>query len=142
MSHSFNKLYVHAIWSTKDRSPLIIPSIEKQLFAFIAKQFNESGCPVCIINGMPDHIHCLYLQNPKRSVSDIVKQIKGSSSYYINAHVGLNEKFAWQTGYAAFSVSESLVEKVIKYIANQKRHHKKLTFENEYMEFLKLHHLQ
>ena len=86
MPHSFNKIWIHAVWSTKERLPLIKPEIEKILYVFVGNQFRESGCPVRIINGMPDHIHCLFLQNPQKSVSEIIKQIKGSSSHYINEH--------------------------------------------------------
>ena len=141
MPHSFNKIWIHAVWSTKERLPLIKPEIEKILFAFVGNQFKESGCPLRIINGMPDHIHCLFLQNPQKSISEIIKQIKGSSSHFINEQNLIAEKFAWQTGYAAFSVSESVVEKVFIYIKNQKQHHHKLSFQNEHSEFLKLHNL-
>jgi putative transposase len=141
MSHSFNKIWIHAIWSTKERLPLIKPAFEKTLFGFVSNQLKETGCPVRIINGMSDHIHCLFLQNPQKSISDIIKQIKGSSSHFINQQNVLNEKFAWQTGYAAYSVSESVVEKVFEYIGNQKQHHQKRTFQTEYEEFLKLHNL-
>jgi len=78
---------------------------------------------------------------PSKSISDTIKQVKGSSSHFINQQNILNEKFAWQTGYAAFSVSESAVEKVFEYIKNQKQHHQKQTFQIEYEEFIKLHRL-
>lgn len=137
MSHSYSRIWIHAIWSTKARLPLITPEIEKILFMFVAEQLKDLGCMVGIINGMPDHIHCLFLQNPQKSVSEIMKQLKGSSSYFINQQNILDENFAWQTGYASFSVSESNVEKVFNYIKYQKQHHQKLTFQNEYEEFIK-----
>ena len=90
---------------------------------------------------MPDHIHCLFLQNPQKPITEIIKQVKGSSSHFINQQNILNEKFAWQTGYAAYSVSESVVDKVFTYIKNQKQHHQKQTFQNEYSKFLNLHDL-
>ena len=142
MSHSYNKIWIHAVWSTKERLPLIKPKIETTIFSFISNQFKESGCPVRIINGMPDHIHCLFLMNPQKSISEVIKQIKGSSSHFINKENLINEKFSWQTGYAAFSVSESSVDKVYKYITNQKPHHQKQTFQKEYEEFLELHDLK
>lgn len=141
MSHSYNRIWIHAVWSTKNRLPLIKPNIEKPIFSFISDQLKELGCPVRIINGMPDHIHCLFLQNPQKSMAEIIKQLKGSSSHYVNQNNMLSEKFAWQTGYAAFSVSESVVEKVYQYIDNQKQHHQKRTFQHEYEEFLKLHNI-
>ncbi len=73
--------------------------------------------------------------NPKKSITDVIKQIKGSSSHYINQNKIIPDKFAWQTGYAAYSVSESVVDKVFTYIKNQKQHHAKKTFQQEYDEF-------
>jgi putative transposase len=141
LSHSFNKIWIHAIWATKERQPIISHSIEKDIHQFINQQLRKMGCPVRIINGMPDHIHCLFLLNPKKSIAEVIKQIKGSSSHYVNQNNLIPEKFAWQTGYAAYSVSESVVEKVFHYIQNQKTHHKKKSFQQEYDAFLKLYGL-
>jgi putative transposase len=135
MPHSFNKIWIHAIWSTKERLPLIQLRVEEKIHQFINLQLREQGCPVRIINGMPDHIHCLFLLNPQKSIAEVVKQIKGSSSHYINQNNLITDKFAWQTGYAAYSVSESVVDKVFQYIKNQKQHHTKKTFQQEYDEF-------
>lgn len=139
MPHSFNKIWIHAIWSTKNRLPLIYSNVENKIYQFIAEQLREQGCPVRIINGMPDHIHCLFLLTPQKSIADVIKQIKGSSSHFINQSNMIPEKFAWQTGYAAYSVSESGVEKVFVYIKNQKTHHQKKTFQQEYEDFLELY---
>ncbi len=139
MPHSFNKIWIHSIWSTKERLPLIQSSIEHKVYQFISEQLHEQGCPVKIINGMPDHIHCLFLLNPQKTIADVMKQIKGSTSHFINQTNLIPEKFAWQTGYAAYSVSESVVERVFQYIKNQKEHHQKKTFQKEYEEFLKLY---
>ena len=95
-----------------------------------------------VINGMPDHVHSLFLLNPVKAIGDIIKQVKGSSSHEINKQNITKEKFAWQTGYAAYSVSESATEKVFRYIKNQKKHHGKITFEKEYENFIRLHGLQ
>jgi len=103
------------------------------------KQFIEMGCPVRIINGMPDHVHCLFLLNAQKSIAEVIKQIKGSSSHWVNEQDLISEKFAWQTGYGAYSVSESQLEKVFQYISNQKVHHAKTTFSKEYDEFIKVH---
>ncbi|MFP4091478.1 MAG: IS200/IS605 family transposase [Cyclobacteriaceae bacterium] len=139
MPHSFNKIWIHAIWATKERVPLIHFPVEKQVHQFMAEQLRELGCPVRIINGMPDHVHCLFLLSPQKSIADVIKQIKGSSSHFINQNNLIAEKFAWQTGYAAYSVSESVLEKVFQYIKNQKRHHQKKAFQEEYEDFLKLY---
>ncbi|MEX1002847.1 MAG: IS200/IS605 family transposase [Crocinitomicaceae bacterium] len=141
MPHSFNKIWIHAIWATKERKPLISGAIEKKVYDFVSAQLREQGCPVRIINGMPDHIHCLFLLSPQKSIAEVIKQIKGSSSHYINQNNLIEKKFAWQTGYAAYSVSESVVEKVFLYINNQKQHHQKKNFAQEHDEFLKLYSL-
>jgi REP element-mobilizing transposase RayT len=141
MSHSYNKIWLHVVFSTKDRKPFITNQVEQKLHELLKEQLKEMECTVKIINGMYDHIHLLFLQNPQKVVSDIIKQIKGSSSHWINSGNLINEKFAWQTGYAAFSVSESQIEKVYNYILNQKEHHSKKAFTEEYEEFIKVHGL-
>ena len=141
MSHSFNKIWIHAIWATKERMPLLEPEIEDQVYYIMKDEFKFLGCPVRIINGMPDHVHCLFLLNPQRSIAEVIKHIKGNSSHYINQSDLIPQKFAWQTGYAAYSVSESGVEKVFQYIRNQKAHHQKKNFKQEYEEFIKLNKL-
>jgi REP element-mobilizing transposase RayT len=142
MPHSFIKIWIHAIWATKERLPLIKQNVETQVFDQMRKQFVESGCPVRIINGMPDHVHCLFLLNPQKSIAEVIKQVKGSTSHWVNEQNIIAEKFAWQTGYAAYSVSESQLEKVFQYIKNQKAHHAKTTLQMEYDEFIKLHGLE
>ncbi len=141
MSHSFNKIWIHAIWSTKERMPLMDIAIEDKVYKFISEQLRNQGCPVRIINGMSDHIHCLFLLNAQKSIAEVIKQIKGSSSHHINANNFIAEKFAWQTGHAAYSISESGVDKVFEYIKNRKKHHGHKSFQQEYEEFIKLYGL-
>lgn len=141
MSQSFTKLWIHVIWATKNRQELIDFSIEKKMYDFIWQELTELGCPVRIINGMPDHVHVLFLQNPQKTISDIVKQIKGSSSHFINREELILEKFAWQIGYAAFSVSESQLDAAYNYIKNQKKHYLKKNGQDEFDDFVKLHGL-
>jgi REP element-mobilizing transposase RayT len=131
MSHSFSNIWVHSIWSTKDRIPSIQGKSEKLIYGFIKEEFFSEGCLVKSINGTPDHIHCLFLLNPLKSISQVVKQIKGSSSHFINSQNLISHKFSWQTGYAAYSVSESNLFAVERYIINQKIHHNEVTFEEE-----------
>jgi putative transposase len=139
MSHSHNKIWVHAIYATKDRQPLISLDIERRAYEHMREQLAEAGCPVRIINGMPEHVHLLFLLNPQKALTDVLKQVKGNTSHWINEQELIVEKFAWQTGYAAYSVSESQLDKVYNYILNQKEHHKKQTFTQEYEEFVRLH---
>ncbi|WP_286966856.1 IS200/IS605 family transposase [Flavobacterium sp. UBA4854] len=141
MSQSFTKLWIHVIWATKNRKDLIDFSIEKTLYDYIWQELTALGCPVRIINGMPDHVHVLFLQNPQKTITDIVKQIKGSSSHFMNRGEFILEKFAWQTGFGAFSVSESQLNAVYNYIKNQKQHHLKKNGQDEFDDFVKLHGL-
>jgi REP element-mobilizing transposase RayT len=136
MSHSFVNIWVHAVWATKDRAHLIHDHTEFRIHQFIAAEFDAIGCPVRIINGMPDHIHCLFLLHAQKTMADVIKQIKGSSAHFINQHDIIPEKFAWQPGYAAFSVSDSSLERVYKHIKNQKSHHRKQSFQEEYTAYL------
>ena len=99
---------MHAVFSTKRRALLINPGIERQVHWHMSEQLIASGCPVAAVNGMPDHVHLLFMQNPKLSVTDIIKQVKGNTSYWINEKKLTPEKFAWQTGFAAFSVSDRI----------------------------------
>lgn len=142
MSHSFTKLWIHAIWATKNRQELIDYSIEEKVFDYIRGELIELGCPVRIINGMPDHVHVLFLQNPQKTISDLMKQVKGGSSHVINGENLILEKFAWQNGFAAFSVSVSQLDVVHNYIKNQKRHHLMKNGQDEFDEFVKLHGLE
>ncbi|MDD5570417.1 MAG: IS200/IS605 family transposase [Bacteroidales bacterium] len=139
MSHTYHKLWYHFIFSTKDKSNLIKEGFEKKVYDFIKNSIKEYGGFTAIINGTPNHIHILFYVNPNKSISDIVKTIKGSTSHWINQQNFLNEKFAWQVGYSIFTVIESQVNKVFNYIKTQKEHHKKLTFQQELEIFFKLH---
>ena len=139
MAHSFNRIWIHAIYSTKEREPFIRSNAEQPIYDYMKSQLEDISCSVRIINGMPEHVHLLFLLNPQKAIIDVLKQVKGSTSHWINEQNIISEKFAWQTGYAAYSVSESQLDKVYNYIANQKEHHKKKTFAQEYDEFIKLH---
>jgi|SRR6185312_1943670 len=141
MSHSLNKIWLHVIFSTKDRQPLIKGASENLVHTRLKEQLIESGCFVKTINGMPDHVHLLFLQTPKSSITEIIKQVKGNSAHWINEQNITADKFSWQPGYAAYSVSESQLEKVHQYITNQKSHHAKKTFSQEYEEFMSAHGL-
>lgn len=128
------------VFSTKNREPLVKTDFEAKLYQFLRKELNGLGCPPSVINGMPDHVHLLFRLNPQKSIADVVKQIKGASSHWVNQNnEKCSSKFAWQTGYAVFSVSESQLAKIEAYINNQKEHHAKYSFMEEYKGFLKAH---
>ncbi len=143
MAHSLVKVWIHAIFATKDRTSLIKDTFEAQLHTHIKEKLErELDCKVRIINGTEDHIHVLFLLSPNSTLKDIFQNIKGESSHWINQSDFMNYKFAWQTGYGAFSVSESMLKRVEKYIANQKEHHKKMTYQEEVDLFIKKYGLK
>jgi putative transposase len=141
MSHSKTRIWIHAVFSTKNRLPFIQKTVRFSVHQLIRQQFIDQDYFVDGLNGMDDHVHILFLLNPQLSVSDVVKQVKGSSSHEINRQNLIPEKFAWQTGYGAFSVSESQVERVRQYIINQEQHHQKMTFIEEYRRLMNHHGL-
>ena len=137
MPHSYTRIWIHAVWATKERTPFINDKLEPVLYQFLKDQLKELACPVRIINGMPEHIHCLFLLNPQKSIMEIIKQIKGSSSHFINQNDFVSQKFVWQVGYSAFSVSDQNSDIIYNYIKNQKEHHRMKSFLNEYNELMK-----
>lgn len=142
MSHSLTKIWIHAVFRTKNSLPLITKNIEDKLFRYLIDLLSsELSCVVRIINGTSNHIHILFLLNPNYALKDVMHRIKGSSSHWINQNDLTENKFAWQIGYGAFSVSESKLKAVELYIANQKEHHKKITFNEEYEAFIEKHGL-
>lgn len=124
MSKSLSRIYIHALWSTKRRMPLISSDIEDELYNHLSQELLKLECEPFAINGMSDHVHCLFQLNPKLKVIDIMKQIKGSSAHYLNHHFE-NEHVIWQRGFSVFSVSKGILPVVKKYIENQKSHHRK-----------------
>jgi len=143
MSHSLTCIWIHAVFGTKFRDSLILPEFESKLHAHMKMQLEEDlGCRVRVINGTSDHVHVLVLLNPNFAVKDILKNVKGESSHWVNQESFTRRKFAWQIGYAAYSVSESSLFAVEKYIQNQKEHHRKKAFPEECEEIAREHGLQ
>ena len=137
MAHSLNKVWIHAVWTTKNRVPLIDETVQDVIFKKINDEIRGQGCFVKIVNGMPDHVHCLFVLNRSIAIADIIRHAKGASAFYINKNQLLKEKFAWQTGYGAFSVTESSVGIVERYIRYQKQIHsgRMNTSKNAYWTF-------
>ncbi len=137
MATTFTKLLVHYIFSTKNRVPIITPEIEPDLFAYITGISKELNCWILAINSVPDHIHILASMSKHVTVIDFMENVKKSSSFWIKAQGRSFADFHWQEGYAAFSIGESGVPALQRYIANQKEHHRKITFKEELIAFLK-----
>jgi putative transposase len=133
---SYLKVWIHLVWSTKNREPLLSKEIRSILFPHIRKNAQQKGIWIDFINGHTDHIHVLISLNKEQSIGGIVQLIKGESSFWINQQKLTRERFRWQDQYFAVSVSESGITKVRDYIKNQEEHHNKKTFQQEYEEFM------
>jgi Transposase and inactivated derivatives len=136
MSQSLSKLYVHLIFHTKNNIAYIQPEIEPELFAYIGGVIKQSKSAPIIINGTENHLHILCLLSKNIALSDFLEDIKRNSSRWIKTKGANYLDFAWQGGYAGYSVSQSKLETVRKYIENQKEHHKFQSFRDEYIQFL------
>ncbi len=136
MANTYTQIHIHSIFAVQNRQSLIQPSWETELYKYVSGIVRNQGHKVLQINGMSDHIHLLIGMRPVQSVSALTQQIKQDSSKWINNKRLIPGEFSWQDGYGAFSHSKSQVKTVISYIRNQKKHHKKKTFLEEYLEFL------
>ncbi len=142
MANTYSQLYIHIVFAVKGRQNLISSVWKDEIYKFITGIITNKGQKLIAINGMPDHVHILIGFKPDQSISDLVRDIKANSSKFINDKKWINGKFEWQTGFGAFSYSHSQLTNVINYIHNQEEHHKTKTFKEEYVEFLKLFHIE
>ena len=142
MSQSLCKIYLHVIFHVKTSSPLIEQGHLDQLHRYIGKLVNTTGCQVLRVGGTENHVHALVMFSKTEMVAHVVEEMKRNSSRWIKTLSSGYEKFAWQGGYATFSVSQSQVDTVLNYIGNQKEHHKKQSFEEEYLAFLRLNKVE
>lgn len=136
MTRSFCRLWTHAVFVTKHREALIDKDAEVRIYNHLSEQLRRYECVPLIINGMPEHIHLLFQTNYKMALADIFQKVKGETSFWINKNGILKNKFSWQDGSFACGISEDDVASVKTYIANQKLHHAKKTFRQEYEEFI------
>lgn len=137
MAGTYSQIYIQIVFAVQGRQNLVMPSFEDELYKYVAGIVTGKKQKSLAVNGMPDHIHLLVGLKPSMCIADLVRDVKNNSSNFINDKKWLHKKFCWQEGYGAFSYSESNYGKVIDYIRNQKQHHLKQTFKNEYHQFLK-----
>jgi len=142
MGHVYYRIWIHTVWSTKERSPVLTGEVRYKIFNHILKKAEERGLFIDSINGYTDHCHILMPLNPKYSISEVLNIFKGESSHWINSEKLTPTHFAWQEGYSAFSVSESQAERVRNYIMNQEEHHRKQSFADELKNFLRLYNIE
>jgi REP element-mobilizing transposase RayT len=138
MANTYTQVHIHAVFAVQNRISLIQKQWQEELYKYISGVVANNGHKLLQIGGMPDHVHVLFGMRPVQSLSDLMQDIKGNSSLWINKKRIVRGKFSWQEGYGAFSFGKSQIDRVVKYIQQQEKHHKKRDFEEEYLELLKL----
>lgn len=139
---TFTNLLFHVIYSTKYRQPMIRSEWQDDLYGYIGGIVRDQKGTLLKIGGVEDHVHLLVKLSPTIAISDILRKIKSNSSKWVNERSDMSRKFEWQSGYAAFSVSESQMPAVGDYISNQAEHHRKTTFKREFLAILKKHNIE
>jgi REP element-mobilizing transposase RayT len=138
MANTYHQIYLHAVFAVKYREAAISKEWSECFFGIIGNLIKEADCKTIIVNGMEDHVHCLFNLKPTVALSELMKMVKSRSSKYVNDHQLTRHRFEWQEGYGIFSYSQSQIEDVYRYIQQQEAHHQKRTFLKEYEELLKL----
>ena len=136
MANTYSQIYIQIVFAVRNRKALIQSNWEEELYKYITGIVQNKGQKMLAINGISNHIHFLIGMKPTCCLSDLVREIKKSSNAFINENKFTPYKFEWQEGFGAFSYSHSQLSNVIKYIENQKKHHKNKTFREEYLAFL------
>ena len=137
MANTFTQIYLHIVFAVQNRISLICHEWKDELYKYITGIVKNNGHKLIAINGMPNHLHIAIGYKPHQLIPDLLQDIKGDSSKWINNKKFVNGHFSWQAGYGAFSFSHSQIDAVVKYIANQEQHHRKKSFREEYLELLK-----
>ena len=141
MSTTYTQLRYHLVFSTKHRMPLITSALRDNLYDYLGGVLRGNGGVLLAVGGMPDHVHLLAGWGTTLSVAEMLKLLKGASSRWINDQSKTNV-FSWQEGYGAFTVSESSAAKVCRYIHRQEEHHRRRSFEEEWVDLLKRHNIE
>lgn len=137
MANTYTQIHIQSVFVVKYRASVITSNWKDELYKYITAIIQAQGHKLLIINGMPDHIHVLFGMRPGQSLSDLMQDVKGSSSKWINEKGFTKSKFEWQPGYGAFSYSKTQLANVFSYIKTQESHHRNKTFMEEYRELLK-----
>lgn len=137
MTHTHTRIWIHIIWGTKNHRKCLFKEVGKKLYRHLIDLGNEIDVPLERLNIQPEHVHGLINLPSDKCLADVLKELKGESSHWINDSHLINGKFGWQRGYGGFSVSISQLEKVKRYIENQSEHHRIKTFQEEYDEWNK-----
>jgi putative transposase len=141
MPHSYTNLVYHVVFSTKDRMPMLDHSVRSRLCDYLGSIVDDRGGSLVAANGVADHIHLLARLSQKQAVAEAVRDLKANSSRWLKQTFRETRAFGWQTGYGAFTVSESQIARVTTYIANQQAHHERVSFREEFVRLLKAHNV-
>jgi REP element-mobilizing transposase RayT len=142
MPQSLSSILIHLIFSTKNREPFLRPESDTELYPYLASIFKAMKSPALVINGTSDHLHTLCSLSRVVTIADLVEEVKTESSKWIKTKGSEFQNFHWQSGYGAFSVSQSQVASVKRYIGGQKEHHRRVSFQDEYRKFLKAYEVE
>ncbi len=142
MANTYSQLYIHYTFAVQNRQCVIRSKWKQDLYKYITGIVTQQEHKLLTINGMPDHIHILVSMNPKQSPSELMFHVKRSSSLWINENKLVSGRFSWQEGFGAFSYGKSQIRDIATYIENQESHHKQRTFQEEYLEFLRLFEIE
>ena len=139
---TYSQIYIQYVFAVKGRQNLLKKQWRQDVFKIISSIISEKGQKPIIVNGVSDHVHVFAGLKPSMRISDLVRDIQNQSANFINRNSLVNNKFSWQDGYGAFSYSHSHIENVYNYILNQEKHHQKITFREEYLEFIEKHEIE
>ena len=139
MTHSYRISFFHLVWATKGRRPLITDDVQERLYTYMGGIINARKGQLLQIGGIPDHVHLLIELSVIDNFSHLIREVKAGSSLWLHRNFPKLRDFSWQDGYGGFTVSFSAVDSIRNYILNQEEHHKKMSFEEEYLKLLKLH---
>jgi putative transposase len=142
MSQSLAKNLIHLIFSTKNRAPYLDAPLRPELNSYMAGILREWESPAILVGSVADHAHLLFCLSKNHALAKVIEEVKKGSSKWVKTKAASLADFHWQSGYGAFSVSQSNVEEVRNYIANQEEHHKRLSFQEEFRAFLKRHQIE
>ncbi|MBN1782155.1 IS200/IS605 family transposase [bacterium] len=142
MANTYTQIYIQFVFAVQNRISLIRPEWKDELYKYITGIIKKQKHKLIAINGTVNHLHVFIGYKPHQSIPDLLQDIKGHSSKWINERGFAMGKFSWQAGYGAFSYSQSQIDPVVKYIVNQEKHHKRKTFREEYIQFLKTFQIQ
>jgi putative transposase len=137
LGHTYSRLLIHVIFSTKDRLPYLHQDRRDEIFDYLGGILRNLGCESLCVGGVTNHVHVVLRLSVTLTLAEVVGKLKGNSSKWIHEQRILPRAFSWQKGYAAFSVSESRIQEVLQYVANQESHHRRVTFHEEVIAFLR-----